>query len=65
MNSALVATLKNIELSFCSTCLQIKNCCKCKSTRTYSCNSVPDPLHMFLTMPQCHMRANKCSMRAL
>ena len=47
------------------TCLRIKNCCKCKSTRTYSCNSVPDPLHMFLTMPQCHMRANKCSMRAL
>ena len=28
------------------TCLRIKNCCKCKSTRTYSCNSVPDPLHM-------------------
>ena len=28
-------------------------------------HSVPDPLHMFLTMPQCHMRANKCSMRAL
>ena len=27
------------------TCLRIKNCCKCKSTRTYSCNSVPDPLH--------------------
>ena len=26
------------------TCLRIKNCCKCKSTRT--CNSVPDPLHM-------------------
>ena len=21
------------------TCLRIKNCCKCKSTRTYSCNS--------------------------
>ena len=47
------------------TCLRIKNCCKCKSMRTYSCNSVPDPLHMFLTMPQCHMRANKCSIRAL
>ena len=34
------------------TCLQIKNCCKCKSTRTYSCYSVPDPLHMFLTSEQ-------------
>ena len=32
------------------TCLRIKNCSKCKSTRTYSCNSVPDPLHMFLTL---------------
>ena len=41
--------------------LRIKNCCKCKSTRRYSCNSVPDPLHMFLTMPQCYMCANKCS----
>ena len=40
--------------------LRIKNGCKCKSTHTYSCNSVPDPLHMFLTMPQCYMRANKC-----
>ena len=38
-----------------------QNCCKCKSARTYSCNSVPDPLHMFLTMPQCHRRANKFS----
>ena len=47
------------------TCLRIKNCRKCKSARTYSCNFVPDPLRRILTMPQCHMRANKCSICAL
>ena len=47
------------------TCLQIKKCCKCKSTRMYPCNSLPNPLNVFLTMPQCHIGANKCSIRTL
>ena len=45
------------------TCLRIKNCCKCKSTRTYSCNSLPDPLHIPYDAPvpqACKQVLNAC-----
>ena len=43
----------------------MQNCVKCNKIRTDCCNSLGPPRQMFLTKPQCHNRANSCSMRAL
>ena len=44
------------------TCLRIKNCCKCKSTHTYSCNSVPYDAPM---LHACEQVLNTCPIETM
>ena len=43
----------------------MQNWVKCNKMQTEWCNSLGLPRQMFLTKPQCHNRANSCSMCAL